>query len=837
VTSYARSEERIATKQGDVITAVASHGFKPGGKPKLQTYRRAAWDDGVAAWFEEAADGAEVAVIVNVTSDSQGSLSLRDRSLIAAVSTPTGLKAAVDAAGGFVNPYTFVPTPPRGDLLDGPGATGLGDSGPAGPPSHSLVSPGEWSGTLTVRFTTLTPLLLPDTEDALVGPDKRLTFRTRRTPDGRPSLPGTSLKGALRSAYETVTASRYGVLSGHDQRLAYRIPAEKGPALVPAVVEDDPETGGQVFRLCQGDRRWTSPGSGSDLVQSAAWVPAYQGQERHLQRVGGLTGSLADWHGRPVAARLRLYRYQSRNTRFLVWRVTHLAPDLGSLASALESLPLTDPKQPSGSLTLLDGEARLATGRLCVTGNSIGSKHDERFFVETDDDVRVPVTSGHLEFWQSVLDAYTAAKEYNTIPDGLQRSRHVEEATSLRKLPTGTLVHVETGPGNPPSVTGIHPVMIGRMPFDRPPASLLDASLRPAARPEELSPADRLFGWAPVRRPADEREAHAASGYRGRLAVRSIRCLEEGNDAIQTPLDDGVVLAPLSSPKPTQFRFYAASDDQGTPVAPRVTKGSGYAEGGGLRGRKHYRWATTPDGYWDPSGRALPPTADGRPRHREYLDRGAPASQTTRHRDWVRPGVTFEADVFIDAVPAAELGALLWLLDRGDAAPLHLGAGKPHGFGVLAMHVDWSSTRLWDGADVAVGWRSLTRPAAADPDTLKQLAAAFEQAAARHPVLAEAIASYRRAVEPVTRHPVHYPRKSAEPEPESYLWFVANERTRGGGVERGWALPHVRDQEQRLPYLDGDSDAGAARAPGRPSGPRPGGGRGRGQRPGGGSRS
>ena len=67
-------------------------------------------------------------------------------------------------------------------------------------------------------------------------------------PDGQPLLHGASVKGALRSAYETVTGSRYGVFRGHDRALAYRQPATK-PEVVPARVESDGQ-GGLRFRLC-----------------------------------------------------------------------------------------------------------------------------------------------------------------------------------------------------------------------------------------------------------------------------------------------------------------------------------------------------------------------------------------------------------------------------------------------------------------------------------------------------------------------------------------------------------------------------------------------------------
>jgi hypothetical protein len=153
---------------------------------------------------------------------------------------------------------------------------------------------------------------------------------------------------------------------------------------------------------------------------------------------------------------------------------------------------------------------------------------------------------------------------------------------------------------------------------------------------------------------------------------------------------DGVTLAPLSSPKPTQARFYASPDPTtAKSIEDGMMKEKGYPAGGGLRGRKMYRWREEPAEHWQP-------TSDRDDDPREYLalepHRQKP-KQLVRHRRWVRPGVTFQVTVFLDGIGEPELRALLWLLTRGDRAPLRLGAGKPFGFGVVAAHLDQAATR------------------------------------------------------------------------------------------------------------------------------------------------
>ena len=65
---------------------------------------------------------------------------------------------------------------------------------------------------------------------------------------------------------------------------------------------------------------------------------------------------------------------------------------------------------------------------------------------------------------------------------GMQRSWHVGRYRELEPLPDGTLVYLEVDGDNPVlgRDQGVHPVMIGRDVFPRPPGSRLPPSLRPA---------------------------------------------------------------------------------------------------------------------------------------------------------------------------------------------------------------------------------------------------------------------------------------------------------------------------------------------------------------------
>lgn len=97
-----------------------------------------------------------------------------------------------------VNPYTFVPCGAA------PVRTSLQDCY-AGKPL--------FTGRLDYTLTTDTPLLVPDA--AKVVQDAQTEHKQYpffRLPDGTPAIPGSTLRGAVRSVYEALTHSCMSVL-------------------------------------------------------------------------------------------------------------------------------------------------------------------------------------------------------------------------------------------------------------------------------------------------------------------------------------------------------------------------------------------------------------------------------------------------------------------------------------------------------------------------------------------------------------------------------------------------------------------------------------------------
>lgn len=768
--TWPRGPGRV-TRQGDTLVGELS--YRPDGKKRiLRTLRPAEldFDSPLSAWFAAAAEGDDVEVFVEVDGNGHPQrVRMADPPLVSApASDPSRIRDA-DRLGGAANPYTFIPAPPRHDL---PPAL---EDGP--PPTHGRVDTDtQWSGRLRLRLTAVTPLLLPDPEKAS-GREKgeHPTYPVRVGPDGRPLIHGASLKGALRSAYETVTASRFGVFRGHGQPLAYRRPASKQdrPKVEPARVESD-GTGGLQFRLC-----------------TAVPVPLYDPPDAQRSRRKAVidTDPGADWgklHGEQVVADVRT----TAKGREVVYRVylDRQAPEPGQ-------------KQ----------------GWLSITGRSIGQKSSECLFVPASRRP-IPVAAEHQAFWQAVLVSY-----YNAAQDNdpaavdtrveIERSRHVDvdaPRPDNARLQEGDLVYLDLdankSDADKSKVTGVHPVMIGRLPFAAAPEDFLDPSLTPAATLGDLSPADRLFGWSA---PENAGRRPSSSGYRGRLRIGVITCQAKEWRTDHGP--DGVTLAPSGTPKPTQFRFYSAADPAGGRVPAKARKSDGYRRGdgrpggmtGGLRGRKTY-WHpnNVDDTYWTPAAPAGQPVA-GRFREWQAHPEAKP-SQTATHLGWVKTGTPFTAEILLDAVTGEELAPLLWLA-RQDGCALRLGAGKPHGFGAVRVEIDWEGTELRTAEALRGCWLDLRRPEATPRPQVEALADAFDDLATTDRHLAPIVAAWRKVAAGLDV-PIHYPRTSRQPEAETYRWFVANERIENGETAHGIALPHVLETDQRLPYLPPSTD-------------------------------
>ena len=361
--------------------------------------------------------------------------------------------------------------------------------------------------------------------------------------------------------------------------------------------------------------------------------------------------------------------------------------------------------------------------------------------------------------------------------------------------------------------------------YPKSPADLLHSSLKQASNRSKLSPADRLFGWVPLRK-SDDQKQESKGGYKGRIRV----VCEDGTRPEIVQKFDGktLPLAILGQPKPAQGRFYVAKDDKGTPQNDGISKqNAGYSKGKGLRGRKQY-WhhkgleAGKAQNYWNPSVEDRTQRKENG-RYQEYRrpsknSREQTDSQNRSLKGWIKPGTVFKASLYVQNLQSEEVGALLWLLSLPKDHYFKLGYGKPLGFGSVRMEIDEDrcvngSLPLGSGED----WKDYyaafdaSPPATLDKDRRSNCIEKFKVGmVAAYPARDETdeghedqktapqrfISGFLQVLSgPKKDAPIHYPRRDRKPNPEgkNFEWFVDNER--GKKV----ALPAVTDTKG-LPY-------------------------------------
>jgi len=328
----------------------------------------------------------------------------------------------------FYNPYNFVPAvdpTPAGKYEVGADPTVKNPLGQGRPAGHDRYHEDLWSGRIGIEIEVVTPLMIPEAKpvrEVTQGPSKgHKVFRTRRHGNSDiPLLPVTTLKGALRSAYEAVTNSRFGVFRGHDAPLARRMQAGEGLQLIPGRVVLNKKTDQLDVVLLMGTTsdfpQWHVPEQGSprwqvpDRVtrrngrrfserqpQYAAWLP--------FRRTTGLALPADTENGSPVTLRLQKVNH---NRPFAFWEVVSLS--LGH--SGPSSLPTMAVDSGKG-YNPVHGQYFPSTtgavhGYVLCNNHNIEGKHDERVFFSRGTPKKLPVSPDVVRAWKDLILDYKA---------------------------------------------------------------------------------------------------------------------------------------------------------------------------------------------------------------------------------------------------------------------------------------------------------------------------------------------------------------------------------------------------------------------------------------------
>lgn len=672
----------------------------------------------------------------------------------------------------FHNPYNFIPAQPRNqEDLD------LRDSPPVG---QDRYHHDRWSGTISVRLKTATPLLIHDAAKVMMyEKDKNhLILPVRLGRDGLPYISPTSIKGMLRSEFEAVTNSRLGIFHKHDEKLAYRMTANKMNKLIPARLEE--KDGVLKFRLM--------------MKETAVRLLRYD-VKANLPEDKGESGTAT--------------RYPDG-----------ILPEHGEQVLVTVVNSVVDEIQKDTEQPIVNNGKRWRRGWVCITGPNVEKKKFERVFLESDKDKYITVLDEHHKLWNNLIQNYREIHQRDLKkradvgqspsaylgkePGKTGWSNHIH-VPEYNILSSGTLCYVSLASDD--KIKAILPVTISRILFDVSPSDLLASTLKPPTNRSEMSPAERVFGWV---------NQNGAGSSRGNIRIGRVSCLSDKMKAFSEFPSPGVPLSILSSPKPQQSRFYVAKSRQGECQDDKLDKKNvGFQQGKSLRHRKVYpHHRNLPEAYWQE-----PMKERGRlPNEYHYREYRRPDNirddQNRSITSWVNEGTEFGFDIHITNLSDFELGAILWLLSLPVNHFHRLGGGKPLGFGSVTLSIDWERSCVLRGRDLSVFYTYLdsTRPRGGDPnECINHFTATIGKVYGKGSF--ESVLFIRAFLCCVRgfNKPIHYPRAGLigqkftgtlppNPEGKSYEWFVANERVPHGPK---LSLPNLYE-DNGLPILPVD---------------------------------
>ncbi len=636
------------------------------------------------------------------------------------------------------------------------------------------------TGRIVCSLEAATPLFVSDSEN--VEPrEEHKSFEFFKM-NGEYALPGSSLRGMVRSVFEAATNSCMSKLSA--ARLSYHLPPVDALQLVPAQVEH--RNGNWNLRLLTGTTS-LNVGRRPNGPQYAAWVPRYL--SAMLQRSRNIPGSPlygtrkdvtlgGKGHKTKCWALLKLIKHP-RN-KFDFWNVEQIADTQPQLRSP-----------QSGELQ--------AEGFLCITNQNIENKHDERFFFQGSGLPRAATVS--LE--ERVIDDYCVL-----IRDYQQRHReHVERRRNHGKDPEkpdgkepgfsrfivhehetelsdGDLVYVMLKDMN--QVEFIVPVSIPRVAYKSRIKDLLpDENLATCNDQENLClcPACRVFGWVYQAEDGEVIDSKKRVAYAGRVRFSHATLLQGSGTLPATPL------AILSSPKPTTIRFYLKSKDGNIPEKwTGESVNQGYDGDNFLRGRKFYRHhqKVSEGSYYRAGGRC--------------------DDQNRTVRDALMPGARFTFTVCFENLASLELGALLWALEMDNKCFHRLGYAKPLGFGSVKVKIDelavLSPEIRYSSLDNS-GWKPVRNWQTEYVEQFQTMLARYHKSSDFESL--PNIQDIRAVLGESTRDlPIHYPRTDRLPDPEgkNFEWFMGNNRYLGyalGPAADDKGLPLVARDGTEIP--------------------------------------
>lgn len=430
----------------------------------------------------------------------------------------------------FLNPYNFVRYLPAPTIASNdPDAQLLGCCPP--PPHDRYVG---LTGRITCTLETVTPLFIADSHDVrvtkvLLASGREVEHKSYRffQYGGKDAIPATSLRGMVRSLFEAVTNSPFGVFDA-DERLEYRIDPAEARRFKPGIIRTLPQDG--------------RPGTIA-LCEEAKAGAYYKDTRRNV-----LDDS---WHCGDEA-----YADVKRDDKG-VMRVTMIVHGGTSQAA-------------------IGGMER---GWVKVTGPTIDTKRNESFFYFKGDPAKARSVSFDVER-ENDFNAVLHAQLH-------ERSEDFRSQVQNDRLTPGDLVYVELELSNNRQVRNIALARVARLRYRNAIGDLLPDHLKPSEHYDQFDIAARVFGWVKAIRDEDR---NARVAYAGRVRLTHAVLTENGDKGVfKDELQLAILGEP--KPTTTLFYLRKqkgewTEDDRKQPGAAETV---GYDGENELRGRKFYR--------------------------------------------------------------------------------------------------------------------------------------------------------------------------------------------------------------------------------------------------------
>ena len=647
-------------------------------------------------------------------------------------------------------PYNFVPLPEHVvKAVDQADAL----------PSHDVYL--NKSGYFQVTLTTKSPLYVrcPFTLKAFLrqdrkreDDDKNLSFRqkVRNTPDffythdrTQPVIPGSSLRGMLRSLLEIVSYGKVERVT--DKRLFFRAvdsnhynermvkqlgPVGVAPARAPGYGS---RARGGFFRI-RSDGSYEIEECVVARIETSDLLTAFGlGHRRDLYE---LNGRALATHNERNPNQTPKWTYQHQD----IWV---------DVDASKNDYFFPEQYRPRGGLRHPDlylrfrkatNPARVSTtgkekGKIVLTGH-MNDKHLAFVFLENNSTapnvVKVPNERDEPDINERLVDLFhdddqitqwQASAFPDRQPSGARRNRN-------GYLRDGEPVFFLQEKGE---LVFFGRAQMFRLPYRKHPLDLIPEVLR---RPEDIDYADALFGFVRNRAAIADmkrrnvivpKQGEKDRAYASRVFVTDARLSQDQNRDDLWLSPNAITPRILATPKPTAFQHYLTQQNpnNGNDLNHYDSPPPGKTV---LRGHKR---------YWHQGDRTVLDIKENDP---QWLRNGRVKDDSTQHTQFkpVKTGVKFTFRVYFENLSERELGALCWVLHPlGDPQKTYchsLGMGKPLGMGAVKLDATLHLTdrpkrynSLFDGKEKTWQTGSAEGQQISDRTTLQALTQAFEE--------------------------------------------------------------------------------------------------------------